>query len=259
MLRIAVHAGFHKTGTTTMQHTLRAARDVLDGHAKIYLRPEMADLCDAARAWSATRSAADLARVTHAASGFADALPESGTVILSSEDLAGHMPGRKGLKTYDAVPTLMSVLEAALFSARPSADIAFLFTTRAAAPWLRSCYAQHVRVMRHTGTAEDYETDYQASADLAGVVASVAAAVPRAEVKSEALEDHRGRLGPLQPLLDLAGIPSAISGLVRPIPPANTSAKAEQIELMLELNRSELRGVELRAAKRAILGLPPRV
>ena len=58
-MRIIIHAGFHKTGTTTVQKTLRANREDLRPHCRIILRPGMVALCEAARAYSVSRSQTD--------------------------------------------------------------------------------------------------------------------------------------------------------------------------------------------------------
>jgi hypothetical protein len=48
--RVILHAGFHKTGTTSVQEFLRANRSALKKHVAIRLKPQMRDLIHAARA-----------------------------------------------------------------------------------------------------------------------------------------------------------------------------------------------------------------
>ncbi len=52
MRRIVIHAGFHKTGTTTVQQTLKAHATVLAPHLQVVLREDMEAVCEAARAYS---------------------------------------------------------------------------------------------------------------------------------------------------------------------------------------------------------------
>jgi len=254
--RVVVHAGFHKTGTTSVQNTLRANRSRLAQTARIYLRSDMVGLCDAARAYSANADAANLIDVRDQVANLARLWHAEDLILMSSEDLSGHMPGRKGLKGYDAAPPILQALCAGILDAQPTATVMLIFTTRSAEAWLRSCHAQHVRVTRHQLDATEYVKKYKDTANLYTYVAQVAAALDPIPVTSVALEDCTGPLGPLDPILDLADLPSDARSAIRAAPRANTSASPEGIAQMLALNRGTLRGPALRNAKRALMGLP---
>ncbi|MCR8824993.1 hypothetical protein [Pseudosulfitobacter koreensis] len=248
-MRILIHAGFHKTGTTTMQKTLRANRKVLRP-CRIVLRPDMVALCEAARAYSVSRSQTDLALIQYEAASLAESWgTETADVVLSSEDLSGHMPGRRGLTTYDATPRIMRALTQAIAAALPNAEQVLYFTTRAADPWLRSCYVQHLRATRITLSAAEYAARMAASADLDGIVAQVAAAVPGIRVVAQPLEGCTTPLGPLAPLLDVLGIaPETLNSR----PPENTSPPPGLTDAMLALNRSDLSDADWRVARDAL-------
>jgi len=256
MPHVIVHAGFHKTGTTSVQNTLRANRDLLDGTARIYLRSDMIATCEAARAFSAGSDASDLIDVRNSAAAMAVSWHLGDLVLMSSEDLSGHMPGRKGLKGYQAAPALLQALCAGILDAQPAAQLTVFFGTRGAEAWLRSCHAQHVRVTRHQLDAADYAERYKDSAKLDADIARVAAALDPINVTSARLEDCVGPLGPLDPILDLAELPPDLRATLRPAPRANAAASPEGLAQMLALNRGHLRGPALRNAKRAIMGLP---
>lgn len=247
-MRIIIHAGFHKTGTTTVQRTLRANREGLSPHCRIVLRPGMVALCEAARAFSVSRSQTDLALIQYEAAALADGWTARGKdIILSSEDLAGHMPGRRGLTCYDATPRIMKALVQAFDVAVPDAEQVLYFTTRSAAPWLRSCYVQHLRAKRITLDADEYASDMAGSANLDQIVAQVADAVPDIQVIAQPLEACNTPLGPLAPLLDLLG--GIDTATLTPRPPDNTAPPQGQIDAMLALNRSALSDADWRVAK----------
>jgi hypothetical protein len=247
-MRIIIHAGFHKTGTTTVQKTLRANREVLRPHCRIILRPGMVALCEAARAYSVSRSQTDLALIRYEAAVLAEGWAARGKdIVISSEDLAGHMPGRRGLGAYDATPHIMKAMTAAFAAVAPDAGQLLYFTTRAADAWLRSCYVQHLRATRITLGAEDYARDMAASADLDGIVAQVAAAVPHIRVMAQPLEGCPTPLGPLAPLLDLLGGIDAAA--LTPRAPDNTAPPQGKIDAMLAMNRSGLSDADWRVAK----------
>lgn len=255
MRRVIVHAGFHKTGTSTAQTTLQRNRQLLAPHLQVILRPGMVAACEAARAFSERRDVLDmalfryeLARLTETWEA-ADRRP----VLLASEDLGGHMPGRRGLSGYDAVPALMRALAETLVEAMPGAMVQFHFSTRAAAPWLASCYRQNLRTTRLTLDQATYARRFRASAALDAVVDAVAAAVAPCEVRRCALEACATRpLGPLAPLLDLVGLPETVRGALVPQPPANTALPQAVLDRFLALNRSGLDDAALRAAKRIV-------
>lgn len=256
MRRIILHAGFHKTGTTSLQQTLRVNRRRLRPDIRLVLRPGMVPLCEATRAYSVQRDDLHLGLVKYEAALLAEALAQetASTILISSEDLGGHMPGRRGLRTYGAVPKLMQALVVAFEAALPNDELIFFFTTRAPDAWLRSCYTQHLKASRLPLDRDDYVGRFRASANLTQVVRDIAAAVPRHKVMSAALEDHAQRpLGPAEALLDVAGMPDSRRAALKYLPPANAAPEEDIQERLLELNRSSLSQGALRDAKRALL------
>ncbi len=248
-MRILIHAGFHKTGTTTVQKTLLANRKVMRP-CRIVLRPGMVALCEAARAYSVSRSQTDLGLIQYEAAYLAeDWGAENTDLIISSEDLSGHMPGRRGLTSYDATPYIMRAITQAFAAALPDAEQIVYFTTRAQGPWLRSCYVQHLRATRITLSADDYAARMANSADLDGIVAQVADGLPDIRVIAQPLEGCTTPLGPLGPLLDVLGI---APGPVAPRPPDNTAPPQGKIDAMLALNRSDLSDADWRVARDAL-------
>ena len=255
MRRLIVHAGFHKTGTTTVQKTLRLNRQALNPHLKVILRRDMIAVCEAARAWSVSRDPLDAALFRYELAQLAEGWSDNARrpILMVSEDLSGHMPGRHGLSAYDAAPPLMQALAETLTEVRPDLQLQLFFSTRAERPWLDSCHAQNLRSARITLSRIDYRRTYRRSADLAAIVAQVAAVIAPWPVTSAALEACLDRpLGPLDPLLDLVGLPAPVRAGLTPHPPANRTPPPEVLDRLLALNRSNLDPQALRAAKQAL-------
>ncbi|MEL6563541.1 MAG: hypothetical protein AAFQ59_03780 [Pseudomonadota bacterium] len=246
--RLIVHAGFHKTGTTSIQRLLDHNRAALpDLH--IVLRPDMLGLCEAARKYSVTRDPVDLGFVQYEAAMQAESWTRD-TVLLSSEDLSGHMPGRRGIEHYDAAPPLAAAMAEAWEEALPGTAVSFVYTLRDARPWLASCYVQHLRATRIAITADHYAREFAASADLISVVAQVQGALPDAEVRSFALEAiGTARLGPGDAVLAHAGVAEDMRAALAPVGKANTGMNAQRQAAFLALNRSHLHDAEVRAEK----------
>jgi hypothetical protein len=144
MTRVVIHAGFHKTGTTTVQSTINANRRLLSRQVRCYLKPDFEKLTRMARAFAATPDEDGLVAVRRAAGKFFASVDDSDPrpVLMSSEDLSGTLPGRHGEHGYDAAPLILAQLsEAAGDRFGAALDLVFHFSTREAGPWLRSTCA----------------------------------------------------------------------------------------------------------------------
>lgn len=255
-MRVILHAGFHKTGTTTLQQGLHLNRAALRPHLRLVPRARMAAAGRTARAWSAARDPLEMAlfryELAQVMEGWDSTDPRP--VLVSAEDLAGHMPGRHGVTSYAAAAPLMRAIAETLADLHPSARPEFYFSIRAPEAWLRSCHTQHLRAMRMTLSAEEFAESYRAAADLDTVVDDIAAALGPLPVHRAALEDcHDRPLGPLAPLLDLCELPDATRAVLIPQPPANTAVPPDCAAGLLALNRSALSDAEVHAAKQALL------
>lgn len=253
--RILIHAGFHKTGTTSVQQMLRTHRQALRPHARVLMRPAMLDLCEAARAYSISRAKLDLSFVQAEAAALMGTITQEKApiVIMSSEDLSGHMPGRRGLASYDAAPALMKAIRDGIALGCPDTQVTFLFTTRDAAPWLRSCYGQHLRASEMILSLEDYVSGFESSATLGAIIAETAEIISKNEVKTAKLEDiAKHRLGPVSAVLEHAGIPQDLMETLTPLAPANTASAPDLMDKLLKLNRASMDRDARRAAKQAL-------
>lgn len=256
MRRVILHAGFHKTGTTSLQQTLRANRAALRPDIHVLLRPAMVALCESARAYSRSREEYDLGLVKYEAALLIASLQakKATTLLISSEDLSGHMPGRHGLHGYGAAPHLMRALAVALKSAAPRDEVTFFFTTRSATPWLRSCYAQHLRAARMVWDEADYLKRLRTSADFGKIIDLIKREVPKNALIETSLEDHANRpLGLAEALLDHLKLDPKRRAALVPVQARNKmlpdGIKAE----LLALNRSDLDTAALKATKRALI------
>lgn len=254
-MRIVVHAGFHRTGTTSIQHMMRRNGRKLARHFRILTRRQAPALCEAARAYSLKHDPAELGLFTYEAAQVFETLDpgDPRPLVISSEDLSGHMPGRFGLTGYDAAPRLMATLEQVAGDCLPDPRIAFFFTTRTPGPWLRSTYAQHVRAIRFTEDRDAYLSRMRPHADLAQAIARIADTV-KSPVHHAALEScANAPFGPFSPLLDVMQAPAKLRDRLTALPPSNPSFPDPVLDRMLALNRSDLPHEDWVAAKKALM------
>ncbi len=250
---IVIHAGFHKTGTSTVQRFLKGHRAALKPHAVVVLKGRMDALISAARGYSTWRDPITLAKFARRADDLAQSLTHvrRRALILSAEELSGHMPGRAGIDDYSATAPLIGELAAAFHRHRKAPDLRLAYGVRDGAEWLESAYWEHVKSSSMT---EDY-TDFAARigpVDLTCVAQGIAAqtGLPLTLIPLKSNQP----LGPAAPLLALAQIP--LDGL-RPEPPRNTRPAPDLLPQLLHINRTEPDRARRRAAKQALLRAAP--
>lgn len=254
--RVVIHAGFHKTGTSTVQQVLRINRPALKPYLRSLLKGQMPEVISAARGFSTWGDAISLAKFASRLTATLSALPAMPrrTLCLSAEELSGHLPGRGALRDYGAAPVLAAEMAGVVERVFPRAELAFFYSTRAPDIWLQSAYWEHVKSSSLTLGWDDYARAYGASADLDAVADAVAAAQPH-PVHRARLEDSASRCaGPASPLLDLCAVPPEVqSGAILP-PPVNERRDPAILLALLAANRDYTDRDARAAAKRAILG-----
>ena len=256
-MRVILHAGFHKTGTTTLQQGLLRNAAVLAPVVRVIPRGALSPVGRSARAYATSRDPLDLALLDYdlarlLAPVAADATTDPRSLVISCEDLCGQMPGRDGVERYAAAPDLLRKVVATLTRVLPGASVALLLTTRAPADWLASLHAQVLRASRLRLDAAEFADRYREAADLDATADRIAAAVAPVPVHRAALEAVRDDpLGPLAPLIDLLDLPPALRSQLVPQPACNRRPACT--DQLLALNRSDLDDAQVHAAKQALL------
>lgn len=253
--RIILHAGFHKTGTSTVQNFLRENRVALKKHVALRLRWHMKDLCAAARGYSTDHDPLTLVKVQSRFGSVMNELPgmPRRTLIVSAEELCGHLPGRGALMDYSAAPVLLYAYWEIARARYPEAEIMIYLSVRKPEDWLASAHWEHVKSSDMTLDFDAFRTKYHNAADLSGMAAEIASRVP-VPVHTYPLEKCRDLpLGPADPLLDLCEVPLTLRPSLTPVSAVNSRLSDDVLEAMIAVNRTT-QGAEARnAAKAAIL------
>lgn len=256
-MRIILHAGFHKTGTSSLQAILARHRAALLPHARLVLHDEMADALKRATRFAVGGDPFDLAGFNAAFVTLCERLAAEGhrTLILSCEGLSGRTPGKKGITDYSAAVPLaqaMSDCVAAVFG--DGADQQFLYTTREAESWLYSAWRHNLSGYRVTEDFATFRAACAAAADFPAIITALRAALPRATLTDVALEDIRDLpAGPAEAVLRLLDLPAALRDRIRDLGIRNEGRSPEISAELLALNRSTLSDAEVKAAKAALL------
>jgi hypothetical protein len=254
--RIVIHAGFHKTGTTSVQAMLKENATTLAPHLRVFLKEDFKDLTTRARAFSIDPKERTLAQVAKAAGAFFDTLDtrDERPILLSSEDLSGHLPGRHGLECYDSAGLVMKCIADAVANRfGPYADPIFYFSTRDRGAWLRSTWWQNLRSTRLVQDFQSYCASFDEARDLEDILEEVSEDVAPAHVTSRKLEDATDMpFGPLEPILELLELPKLDRSSLKVLPPENVQPDIGIDSVFLALNRSDLPEKDVQDIKRMI-------
>lgn len=249
MQRVILHLGFHKTGTSHVQRTLRANARALAPYVETPLKRDMTTLIQIARSYSALRDVLGLARVAEEFRSLLKGLGKTPCLVLSAEELSGHMPGRPRVPDYSAAPVLAEVYCSILRQTWPDAAIILHYGTRDADAWLESAYWEHVKSSSLTMELDAFCTRYRRAADLGAIVAQVADL--GLTVQTTPLESATSRFGPAGPVLELCDLPPTLD--LVPQPPQNTRLPQPLLLDLLAANRAYPERSARKAAKAAIL------
>lgn len=257
---LIIHAGFHKTGTTSLQRTLRDNRDALKPHCNIHLKWKIRDLVHATRGYSTFRDPLTLAKVSMRADDYWDAQPtfKSRSLILTAEELAGHMPGREDVPDYrPAIDNLREITNAAFrrfAKTDQTPDIKVVLTTRHPDTWLVSAYWEHVKSSGITMGLDEFKARVGPAADPRPLLEELTATLDPVPVIPLALEHWQSLpLGLAAPLLDLAEVPRKVRDSLVPTPMQNTRLPQDILDELLDLNRKIGDREARNTAKRAVM------
>ena len=256
---IIFHAGFHKTGTTSLQAALGMHAPALSPVFAIQTRatsPRLLAAADAARDHSAGPTPQTATRLSDTLTGWASGLsvqPGQG-LLVSCEDFAGHMPGRFGVPDYRAVIPVATAIRHALLARWPAHRLTFLITTREPDAWLRAIHWQLSKHDALTLGPGRFARTFAAAADFAPLLAALRAALPETPVIDADLHDLAPRrLGPVEAMYDAASLPCDLRASLPAPPHANRSPQHDLARVFVKLNRSDLPRAEVRRLKRAML------
>jgi len=253
--RIVIHAGFHKTGTSSVQQVLRLNRPLLKPYMRSALKGVMRDLTHAARGFSTWRDPLTLAKFSRRFEALLNQnanMPRR-TLCLSAEELSGHLPGRGTLGDYSAAPVLAAEMARIAQQVYPRAEVVFFYSTRAPETWLHSAYWEHVKSSSLTMGWEEFDKTYRAAAELDAIVDKIAGTISCKVHRARLEESAALAAGPATPVLDLCGVPASVWSELSFPAPANEQRDEDVLLALLAANRDYPDRDARNQAKQAIL------
>ncbi len=264
MTRVIIHAGFHKTGTTSLQRFLEINAEALAPHVRVILKPQMEALAACARDCSnamlpSTLMPRRLARAAFkkqfAALLKTTALEPNQTLLISCEALVGRMPGRENIMAFDAAAGLAEdMLTVATQHFGPDLNITFFYTTRAKDAWMRSAYTHLLQQTKFTMSMDEFTTKYARAGDLDVAISNIAKAIAPLKPVVSRLEDTSPKhFGPASELLELLNLPSEVIATLQSPLQINRGIDAFEQRKMMEFNLGTSEGEDLILQKRRFL------
>ena len=255
MTRILIHAGFHKTGTTSLQNHLARHRKRLAPYFTYYGANDFKNAGARARIYAQRPFPHRLLRFRLAFRRFLRSVPADDVIVLSRETFCGVMPGHRdwrGRTLQDFAPAAVPLLTVTLQELHrrfPDARVELLFTTRDREAWVRSVYGHLLRSIHLTETFEEFRALFPDLIDLREEAQRIHAALPgRLPLHITPMEDYADhRHGPAGAVLDLLEVPQALQDSLAPARRANQGQSKALEAAFFRLNHA---GHSKRALKR---------
>ena len=259
-MRVIVHAGFHKTGTTSLQDFFSTNAEALAPYLAYYGKADFLQAGAQARIYAQRPFPHRLYMFRRSLRRFLESIPEHETIVLSRETFSGGMPGHHTVSgrlmlSYERPAQRLARVIISELHRRfgRDAQIVFFYTTREREPWLRSVYGHLLRSIRVTDDWAAFKEKLSATPGPEAEAKALAHTLP-VPVQIAALEEHGSRPeGPAAALLDMLGVSDAIRANLVPVLPKNTADNATLQAAFLRLNREIESKAELKARKEALL------
>lgn len=261
MTRVIIHAGFHKTGTTSLQNFMKANEKNFPPTISYYGKTDFLGAGAAARIYGQRPFPWRLWRFKKQLRGFLEGIKETKTIILSRETFAGTMPGhsyisgRVAMNYSPASVKLAKVIIRELHRRFGSdVEIEFLYTTRARDAWLRSVHGHLLRSIKLELDQETFVHRMSETESPDQQAKRIAKAISPTPVHISALEDTKtAPFGPAQKLVELLEIDPETLAKLSPVAPAYQGQSADLRAAFLALNREVKNKTVLRKRKEALL------
>ena len=261
MTRVIVHAGYHKTGTTSVQDFLNRNKSLLAPYLRYYGKTDFRQAGAQARIYAQKPFPWRLARFRHSLRAFLKEVPEGGTIVLSRETFSGGMPGHRrmggALMTSYFGPGLRLARVIIVELKRrfgQEVDITFFYTTREREAWIRSVHGHLLRSIRLTDDFDTFRARFPALASPEEEAQRMRGALAPVPVVTAALEEYADHPeGPAAVLLDLVGVPGDLRTRLKPARRSNPGQDSDLRAQFLEINRRGGSRAALKAAKEKLL------
>jgi hypothetical protein len=260
MTRVIVHAGFHKTGTTSLQGFLKRNAKALSPYIAIYQKQALKRARHPGRLYGQFPVVWRRWLFRFAFREFLATVPDAPTIVISRENFSGTMLGYRGARLRRcrryapmAIPLAREITRELQRRFGPEVEIEFLYTTREGESFLKSTWGHVLRTSRLTLDYESFRASFGALPDLEAEAREIAEAIAPVPVFIAPLESFGpDRFGPARALLDMLDLPAEVEAGLKPAMRNNPGQSEALSQRFLEMNRGNMRGRALYSAKETL-------
>lgn len=249
--KILIHAGLHKTATTTAQQTLLHNARLLEPHIELHSRRETLSLGDAALGLAEARNKPAKATLYEAAYYYFKSLQtgDPRPVVFSDENFVGHYIGRPNIFRYGATHVILEQIKEAWMAVMgPAAPFEVYISTRRTG-WIEACYWERVKRTRFTQDLQVFQEKFADAADHNAVLERVRERLGPACVHTCEMEQMQH---PALSLLEVLGMADLFENFDIP-DNKNMRLPQDVSSQLLALNQSDLSFKDMQRAKKALL------
>ncbi|KCV81359.1 hypothetical protein ATO10_12159 [Actibacterium atlanticum] len=244
MSHVIVHAGFHKTGTTSLQQCLRAYHKQLSPHVGLYYGAKLGPVQHRGRHYGYEPTEEMLGRFRRGLRRFLKSVPDQPQIVLSREAFCGALLGETrtdGTRITSYAPTSVPLAKALVNGIQErfgqDVQITFLFTTRENDSMIASAHRHLLRLRRMTDDLETFSASlaFDKDTELAALRNALG---PIPLVEAPLSEYGPKPAGPAAAVLDLLTLPDALRASITWEKRNRPGQSADLSDELLALNRS---------------------
>jgi len=254
--RVIVHAGFHKTGTSSLQSYLKSHRAKLTDFGAIYLKADFLDAGNLGRVYGLRPFPWRKRQFRRAFDRFLSGIADDPVIFLSWEGLSGVMPGHRRLLSGTVqdfkragIPLGREIIAALHTRFGADVDITFMYTLRDQNSWIRSVYGHVVRSIRITDDFDKFRAKLTKLPILDQEAQLISDALGVACITSRLEDTGATKFGPAVAVLDVLGVPDDFRDTLPAATRTNSGLSATDEATFLELNRTVKDKAELKRTK----------
>lgn len=259
MTRIVVHAGFHKTGTTSLQQCLRAHDPQLAPHVALYYGARLGPVQHRGRHYGYEPTDEKLARFRRGLRRFLRDIPDAGQIVLTREAFSGALLGETrtdGSRITCYHPTSVPLARELLAGLRArfgnGAEISFLYSTRDNDSMIASAHRHLLRLRRMTDDLDAFRASLSFDKDTElDALRAALADVPL--IEAPLAQTGAAPAGPASAVLDLLDLPDDLRAGIRWTRRNRPGQSADLSAELLHLNRTVADEAKLKSMKAKLL------
>ncbi len=241
--RFILHAGFHKTATTTLQHFLKENGEILSAQYSLWVSEFIKPISNKASKFSMQRDYEILTEMTERLSVYLEeeAKLHDLDVICSHEDFSGQLPGRsKSNNNYDAIFETLPALCETIKKSGLFTEIIVYFSTRDYTKWIESLYWHLIQSTNLRLELKTFKKQHRSFPDLEDIVTNIRKIMPELTIISANIDDYStAEFGATTPFIDLIDPPMKIRENLQNIPRRRVRLPLEASLKLLKLNQDE--------------------